>query len=60
MALQMQSFAVNGPTAENLPPFSWNDPSVKGKGYAHVGQPATFDFDYVLMKPVESVMQMIE
>lgn len=47
MARQMQSEAVNGPTAQTLPPFKWT-PDL---GAAHEGQPVVFNFDFELMQP---------
>ncbi|XP_074649153.1 phospholipase B-like 1 [Tubulanus polymorphus] len=49
MALNRESFAINGPTRGNkLEPFSW---TAKFKD-SHLGLPHTYDFDFVEMKPI--------
>ena len=47
-AQKRQSFAVNGPTAQSLPPFQWT-PAFNGT--AHEGQAEVFDFKFQLMQP---------
>lgn len=47
MALNLTAEAVNGPTAADLPPFSWSQfPDTK-----HLGMPNTFDFAFETMQP---------
>ena len=46
-ALNMQSFAVNGPTNQGLPSFVWSEfPTA-----THLGQPEEFDFQFELQDP---------
>ena len=47
MALSFQALAVNGPTAQNLPPFQWTEfPHI-----LHNGQPELWDFEFELQDP---------
>eukprot|EP00008_Paramoeba_atlantica_P006296 CAMPEP_0201489524 /NCGR_PEP_ID=MMETSP0151_2-20130828/22855_1 /ASSEMBLY_ACC=CAM_ASM_000257 /TAXON_ID=200890 /ORGANISM="Paramoeba atlantica, Strain 621/1 / CCAP 1560/9" /LENGTH=553 /DNA_ID=CAMNT_0047875145 /DNA_START=115 /DNA_END=1776 /DNA_ORIENTATION=+ len=47
-AKQLKSFAINGPTNEQQPTFTWKDTFPKA---VHLGQPETFDFDWYTMQP---------
>jgi len=44
-----QSWIVSGPTTQGQPPFSWDSPLFKG--YSHLGQPETFNFDWMMVDP---------
>jgi hypothetical protein len=49
-ARAMQAEAVNGPTHDDLPPFSWTEfPDV-----SHVGMPTLFNFSFEAMDPAWS------
>eukprot|EP00958_Prasinococcus_capsulatus_P002811 scaffold241_cov229-Prasinococcus_capsulatus_cf.AAC.15 len=49
-----RSEAVNGPTAQDQPPFSWaTTPASLAESTPHMGQPTTYDFDFEIMKPYE-------
>eukprot|EP00164_Ancoracysta_twista_P001659 GFYU01002178.1.p1 GENE.GFYU01002178.1~~GFYU01002178.1.p1 ORF type:complete len:544 (+),score=219.20 GFYU01002178.1:76-1707(+) len=41
------SEAINGPTADDLPPFSWAD----FEDVSHIGQPEVYDFKFEVMDP---------
>jgi len=49
-ALKQVAFAINGPTAQNQPPFNWAQfPSAP-----HLGMPQKYNFDWVKMDPNEA------
>jgi hypothetical protein len=48
LALSLISQAVNGPTTEKLPPFSWTG---QFANKIHEGMPTTFNFNFVTMDP---------
>jgi len=47
-ALNMVSDAVNGPTNQGLPPFSW---SATFANMSHVGLPQVYEFNFITMDP---------
>ena len=47
MALQLQSFAISGPTNQGLPSFDWS----QFPHLVHDGQPEVFDFQFELQDP---------
>lgn len=46
---QQKSVAIAGPTHDDQPPFTWNDP--KFAGIYHEGQPDTWNFNWKTMTP---------
>jgi len=48
MMSEIKAWAMSGPTHQGQTPFSWNE-NKDFAGNAHMGQPDTFDFDWVLM-----------
>eukprot|EP01114_Cavostelium_apophysatum_P001150 TRINITY_DN10983_c0_g1_i1.p1 TRINITY_DN10983_c0_g1~~TRINITY_DN10983_c0_g1_i1.p1 ORF type:complete len:545 (+),score=120.02 TRINITY_DN10983_c0_g1_i1:36-1637(+) len=51
---QMQAHAISGPTtSHNLPVFSWST-SGPLNSTLHMGQPNSFDFDFIVMDPMWS------
>lgn len=51
LAKTLTSFAENGPTHQNLPPFNWESFKSSSANIAHLGQPSLFNFPFVEMKP---------
>lgn len=45
LAAQFGGSVISGPSHQNRPPFSWDDP--RWVNISHVGQPATWNFDWV-------------
>jgi hypothetical protein len=48
LAISLISEAINGPTTENLPPFSWTGEFAQK---THEGIPTTMNFDFEVMDP---------
>lgn len=49
MFWKLQSHVINGPTAQSLPPFRWDQ--LKGASSPHEGQPNEFNFIFEQMDP---------
>ena len=45
----MGVWAVNGPSVDGVPPFSWSEWMKTHEAVQHIGHPDVFNFDYVYM-----------